>query len=774
MNSQIATEASDELLLRILDDYVEQRSSDTVSREAFMADCQCEYSGQAFIDDLPGLLHSLDALHGFACSDSASDLMLPAEAPLPTHIGQYEIVREVGRGGMGVVYEAKDTTLNRSIALKVLPKATAMDRQQVSRFLIEVQAAGGLNHPNIVPVFWAGQIDGVHCYSMPLIDGKSLDQIIFGRAVAVEQTIGWAIQAATAIDYAHEYGVIHRDIKPSNLILDRQGKLWITDFGLARLCSAGKQSLDHSGITHSGAVVGTARYMSPEQSARTTPDGRKAKAIADHRSDIYSLGVTLCEMLTGCRHEPDLTTRFRKRNPKVSRDLETVLLKAMSEDPVTRYQTAGELADDLQAVVDLRPISAKRPSTIDRFAKWTSRHKRLVVSAIVISLLSLIGSAGLAGVFAHQNASLQSALQQADENLHLADDNLKQARLNFDETRQVLDHFGLMAAERLRGVAGAESLREDLVRDLLLYYERFVSRTRSNEMLRSELVQTHLRAAKIIEEVGAITKALAAYRRAESLLVQLPPSSEVDQMTFACRNSIAMLLAEQGRYDDAESLYRQMIDQSPRDTENEILATTRGNYAALLMALDRETEAEDQIEIALAELNSRPSPISSEPDATNVRLLQATLLNNLSHSTMGHDLEKCSRLNERAIEALRATGELDAEHKQALATSLNNRASICSKLDRPQDAIGAYRDSIRLQRELLETSPMVVRFSEDLAITYNNLARLLQSQSRGAEAEASIRSAEQLMQSLVKRLPQRQEYRDALAGIQQNLRSVQP
>ncbi len=220
-------------------------------------------------------------------------------------LGDYRLIREIGRGGMGIVYEAVQESLGRSVALKLLPMASMFSPQQVERFRNEALMAGQLTHPNIVPVYAVGIEKGIHFFSMPLIDGQSLDQVIHqlqakqplqGRGgqwiserlvhgkISIPTAITFGIQAAQALQAAHEVSIIHRDIKPSNLIVDAAGKLWVADFGLARVNS-------EKSLTRTGELIGTMRYMSPEQAI-----GRSS--IVDYRTDIYSLGVTLYEVLT--------------------------------------------------------------------------------------------------------------------------------------------------------------------------------------------------------------------------------------------------------------------------------------------------------------------------------------------------------------------------------------------------------------------------------------------------------------------------------------------
>ena len=322
----------------------------------------------------------------------------------------YRIVREIGRGGMGIVYEADRISRGRHVAIKVLTAAAAMDPQQLKRFLqVEVPAAQLLRHPHIVPIIDVGFEQGVYYYAMQFIGGQNLAQLIKSlpanqggnqdssqapwttrgtdRSLLVTQ---WGLQAAEALNFAHEQGVLHRDIKPSNLLLDDRCNVWITDFGLAHI-----QGEAH--LTGTGDLTGTPRYMSPEQ-----VQGKRV--VVDHRTDIYSLGVTLYELLTSCPaiegdSPQDVMRRVveqeppapRHINPDIPRDLETIVLKAMTKEREDRYQSARELADDLRRFLDRKPIKARRPSPLDRASRWARVHRRAVATSLALLLTGVVG-----------------------------------------------------------------------------------------------------------------------------------------------------------------------------------------------------------------------------------------------------------------------------------------------------------------------------------------------------------------------------------------------
>jgi WD40 repeat protein/serine/threonine protein kinase len=363
-----------------------------------------------------------------------SAAILHPTAPL----GDFCLLREVGRGGMGFVYEAEQMSLGRRVALKVLPFAAALDARQLQRFKNEAQAAAHLHHTNIVPVFGVGCERGVHFYAMQYIDGQTLAAVIrelnrnvegritndermsndqapslkppapgaealtdlrhstldilssfgIGHSSFCRTVANLGIQAAEALEHAHQFGVVHRDIKPANLLVDGRGHLWVTDFGLAHCQS-------QAGLTMTGDLVGTLRYMSPEQALAKRP-------LIDHRTDIYSLGVTLYELLTlepafsgSDREELLQQIAFeeppppRKKNRAIPRELETIVLKAMAKSPEDRYATAQELTEDLRRFLEYKPIRAKRPTSVQRAVKWCRRNPLLAgaLTAVVGSLV---------------------------------------------------------------------------------------------------------------------------------------------------------------------------------------------------------------------------------------------------------------------------------------------------------------------------------------------------------------------------------------------------
>lgn len=332
---------------------------------------------------------------------------------VPVQLGDFRIVREVGRGGMGVVYEAEQVSLRRRVALKVLRFGAVADEVAMQRFQREAETVARLHHTNIVPIFAVGSAEGVRYYAMQFIEGRDLAERLrqareTGKTLAEREIAGWGLQAAEALAHAHRRGVIHRDIKPSNLICDPDGRVWLTDFGLAR-------RVEDAGLSLTGALLGTPRYMSPEQA-------RAARQPVDHRTDLYSLGATLYELATlrpifeaATAHEVIAQILHadpappRSLAPGLARDLETIIVKCLAKEPGERYPTAEALAEDLRAFLSGRPIAARPPNWSERAVRWARKHRRTTaVAAFSAGAATLLVVGSLLAWQQHHRARLGS------------------------------------------------------------------------------------------------------------------------------------------------------------------------------------------------------------------------------------------------------------------------------------------------------------------------------------------------------------------------------
>lgn len=310
--------------------------------------------------------------------------------------GEYELLQEIARGGMGVVYLARQRGLKRLVALKMILSGTLASNEAVERFKNEAEAAAQLDHPNIVPIYEVGERDGQHFFSMGYVEGPSLANLLREGPFEPRKAAELMISIAEAVEYAHSKGVIHRDLKPANVLLDKQGLPRVTDFGLA------KRTDDEKGLTASGQIMGTPSYMPPEQAA-----GETANISAS--SDIYSLGAILYELLVGrppfqAAKVIDTLQQVIHQNPvhpsllngTIHRDLETICLKCLEKHPVRRYATARELCDDLHRFLTGEPIQARPVSTFGRVIGMLERegldielaqYSRLSIALIPVMLI---------------------------------------------------------------------------------------------------------------------------------------------------------------------------------------------------------------------------------------------------------------------------------------------------------------------------------------------------------------------------------------------------
>jgi serine/threonine protein kinase/WD40 repeat protein len=457
----------------------------------------------------------LERLPPLAPGPSAAEEKAAPEAPtMPERLGDYRLLRELGRGGMGVVYEAVQESLGRHVALKVLPINPLLSPTQLERFRREARAAAKLHHTNIVPVFEVGAHEGVHYYAMQYIHGQALDAILEevkrlqagqtspGSGVQSPATLTTAqgmlsgqlagpgpaagssatgpvplpvsgsmshlgmpaerpyyrsvarlgVQAAEALEYAHRQGILHRDIKPSNLLLDAQGTLWITDFGLAK-------TDDEQDLTASGDVVGTLRFLAPE----------RFRGKADARSDVYALGATLYEMVAlrpalEAIDQVQLVERATRgavpslhhHDAQVPLDLATIIHKALSSEPERRYPSARELAEDLRRYLEGKPIQARRSSWAEHTWRWCLRNPWVASLSAIVILLLFVVALGASTAALGLRASLKAAEQARQE----TEDRLWDSLVEQGHARRLTHEPGRLFAS-LDALDQAAALRND-------------------------------------------------------------------------------------------------------------------------------------------------------------------------------------------------------------------------------------------------------------------------------------------------------------------------
>lgn len=474
-------------------------------------------------------------------------------------LGDFRLIREIGRGGMGIVFEAEQISLGRRVALKIFPFAAILDPKRLQRFKQEAQAAALLRHPHIVGVHCVACDRGIYHYAMELVEGTSVAELIQqlqhsqvsnddssdqgkspsqssgrhdtqpiahlttqgegNRLRFYRQIAKLGIEVAQGLHYAHEQGIIHRDIKPSNLLIDAHGSAWITDFGLAQMQS------DQT-LTATGDLLGTIRYMSPEQA--------RGDRLLDPRTDVYSLGATLYELATrsapfDAQDRTELLRLVLECEPKrprtvdatIPRDLETVILRAMARMPAERYPSAKELALDLQRFLDQRPILARRPSQLYRAWRWVQRRR--YVSALLGALAVCILLISVAGpVIAIRYARL--AQNEQDARKTAEDQRLKMERLLSGLLSQTDDY---MEAE-----SGTPPARAQLMAGIVSGYEELSQAAPNDTQLRYNLAVANRRLGRIYAHSNQLAASEEHYRRAVEILTELTRRDHTESIWF--------------------------------------------------------------------------------------------------------------------------------------------------------------------------------------------------------------------------------------------------
>jgi serine/threonine protein kinase len=758
-------------------------------------------------------------------------------------LGDYRILREVGRGGMGIVYEAEQVSLGRRVALKLLPMAAAMDPRQIQRFRVEAQAAACLHHPHIVPVHGVGCERGVHYYAMQLIDGRSLAAMIAElrrldgldpgdgpaadlAAIATSDLAAWllsggaagqpgeagsdsptislhtsasppraatlgappagrtassgsstrnreyirnaarlALQAAEALDHSHTRGILHRDIKPANLLLDAEGRLWVTDFGLAQVRGDDR-------LTLTGDVLGTLRYMSPEQALGQ-------RVVIDGRTDVYSLGVTLYELLTlrpavDGRDRAEILRRIadaeppplRRVNPTVPADLETIVLKATAKKAAGRYATAQELAEDLRSFLEDRPIRARRPGLLDRAGKWSRRHRSVVTTAAVVLVL---GTA----VSTWQAIRAVKAERKTAAALKVAEERRRQARQAVDTM------FTRVAEEWLAQRSEMEPIQREFLESALQFYQQLVLEEDSDPEARKGAAQAYLRIGKLQERLG-LPGAEQSFRQAVALSETLAREAWTDtsfrKVLAAIHNDFGIYLAGEGRRIEAEREYGQAIEiqetllaELPKSRfRRRELARSYTNLGGLLRGLaGRAREAE---EAHRKSVTIRKGLVAERPDdPVTLTELGASLHNLALTRQAARDLAEARELLQEAIYHQQAAIKLrprDPKSRHFLRNHVSGLADVLRELGKPDEAITTYRHALELDEALVKDYPLTWDYQLALAGDLKELANFLnQDAARQQEAGQYLLRALDIHKALPRALAQTARNQSQLGAI---------
>eukprot|EP00913_Durusdinium_trenchii_P028498 g26726.t1 len=720
--------------------------------------------------------------------------------------GDYEIIEELGRGGMGVVYKARQVSAGRDVAIKVIRSDRLAglpdeEREQIlARFQTEARAAAGIEHDHLVTVFDVGEIEGTSYYSMRFIEGQSLSERVRQGPLENRVAAAYLEPVCRAVHVAHEQGILHRDLKPHNVMVDaRTGRALVADFGLAKLRDA------ESTETQAGEIFGSPPYMSPEQ-AESSADVQAA-------SDVYSLGATLYHLLTGRppfqaanimqtlkqvqEQEP---VSPRQLNPEVDRDLETICLKCLEKSPDRRYPSAAALADDLAHFLAGRPISARPLGRIGRTWRWCRRNK---LGTTVIALLIVIAVGGT--LFSYRQAELRreadaSALayreqkDRADSEARRVTGLLKDVKAERDNAREEVAEHRHTLENYLATIQNSELLKEPrfvklkqlFVKGVLAHYERFVAKQADNPKMLPELAEAFLVISTLSSETpGQFHQALPATRRAMKILQQLvaenPAEEKYQRDLLACHISVGMYhtrsnQAEEGlkAFRQAEDLCRRLVAKSPGSTVyRHHLADVRHSLGLLFFETGKTSDAFNAVQEALA---IRKKLFADDPADVSALEGVGSLEDILSlhYDRLGRKQEAFASfrnalaIRRKLVEAFPKS----AKYRSVLAMACGNMGHYYKGVDRLNDAFPLYRESLQIRKQLVDENPTVPQYQNHLGASYHAIGNAYRAAGENGKAIAAHQQALKLRRKLAESDPGVSEYQSDLAVSLNELSSL--
>jgi serine/threonine protein kinase len=687
------------------------------------------------------------------CSAGGAGLPTPREGPAfaapaeRSRLGKYELLEVVGGGSFGIVYRARDTELERTVALKVPRPGSLALPEEVGRFLHEARSAARLHHPQIVSLHEAGQSEGT-CYLVyEFVQGTTLTEHLAKGGMSFTRAAELVAQIADGLDYAHRQGVIHRDLKPSNILVDHAGQAHLTDFGLA------KRETGESARTQEGAMLGTPAYMSPEQA-------RGEAFRVDGRSDIYSLGVVLYELLTGTvpfrgpprmllaqvlEEEPYPPRRLQETIP---RDLENICLKALSKEPAGRYATAGALAEDLRCFLQGRPVKARPVGMAGKFWRWSRRKPAL---ASLVAALVVITGLGFAGV-TWQWRQAEHERQQAVDHFAEAERQRLKAAENFQKAHRAVSEFSQLSFSKLlRNTPGLEPVRVELMEKALKYYEDFLQQRSDDPSLRIDVAKAAMHLAQLYAGAGPAynAKGLLAARKAvqlwQSVVREYASSAGFQRYAasaYATLGRIQSLLDHQPEQaihslEQACALY--LSHGQPKDLESlRGLAVSYYHLGRLERRRGQRVKALRSHQKALALVRE----VAKEaPTALEARILLWQTLTGMgkSQADTDHPLEAV-RAWEEAVAVMKPMAEeypLIQDFQGCLAVSYHCLGSAWSDARQYAQAAGSFRQALPIRAKLSRANPDNVKRRSDLVGTWHRLAEALEKLGRHGEALAA-------------------------------------
>jgi tetratricopeptide (TPR) repeat protein len=707
-----------------------------------------------------------------------------ASGELPfTRLGRFEIRRELGQGGYGIVFLAWDPNLGREVALKV-PRADILVTPELrERFRQEARAAAGLDHPHIVPVYDAGEVGPISFIASAYCPGITLAQWLRERAEPVSWDEASALVAtlADAVQHAHSRGVLHRDLKPANVLMQnaecrmqiansalkseisnlQSAIAKIADFGLAKIVTGAPAS-----ATQSGAVVGTPSYMAPEQARGESKNISTA-------ADVYGLGAILYELLTGrppfqadtaldtlvqVMHEEPVPPR--RLRPRLPRDLETICLKCLQREPEQRYASAAALADDLRRYLAKEPVLARPVRSGERLWRWCRRKPALAGMAATIFVVLVCGAAGVGWQWRraeHNARDAEARRQKAYEAIH--------------------DYFTRVSENKLLGKPGMQGLRKELLESALHYYQEFLREWGDDAAMRAEVADAHARVAVILDQIGAKDEARLSLEAALALyekLAQVNPGDLGPQRGLAkTYNQLGDWYARMAALDQAQDcldrarkvLEKLVAGHDAPELQSE-LAKTHRHVAEVRSRAGQRAAALDALESAAA-IGHRL--VQDYPERPQYALELSATCNARGdlHTAAGEFRQARSAFSEsRAlVEPLARRQPTNTDLQSKLADIHAGLTNALNRSGQVAEALRMWQEVRDLRERLVYENPLVIEFQWDLAVAYSYLGKQHSQCKEFPQALALWQQALPLVEKLLRINPGFPDYRLRLADL---------
>jgi serine/threonine protein kinase len=659
----------------------------------------------------------------------------------------YDLLGELGRGGMGVVYKARHRELKRIVALKVILSGFHASDEDMRRFKLEAESVAKLQHPNIVQIFEISEHQGRPYIALEFANGGSLQERISGKPQDAEESASLVESLAGAMQLAHENDIIHRDLKPANVLLTEEGTPRITDFGLA------KRMDDDSNQTRSGSVLGTPSYMAPEQA------GGESDSVGPS-ADIYALGAILYHMLTGrppfqaasaldtvllvIGEEPVAPSKL---NPVLTVDLETICLKCLEKDAQRRYRTAAELGQDLNRYLAGEPILARPVNMVERSWKWAKRRPAvagMISVSVTAILVLLVGGAWYNtqlenSLIVAKNARQDEADQRiiAENAQEIAETRRLEAMDNLRKARRVVDTALTGISEIIQFYPGVQRVREGLLKEVAKEYEEFASQQSDDFDIQLECGTAYLRLGEIRQTLGETELAEIAYQNANSIFEEMDTKftdhPELDVMDATAKIKLVGLWETRGELVQA----RQLLEKTSaklgtvrmlypdRVDVAEIVGITMFNLSGLHLSEGNYPVAQES---AVSALSFYEKALSENPDNERLQLGLANTLN--VSGTIELDSGDLQEAFTRFDKGHAILGRLlkqspdRPDYLQSQATLAILKGIAMRRLGNSQRELMAYEEALAAYRALGKALPDVPQFNEDTALTLTDMGQL--------------------------------------------------